>query len=370
MLIRDTQEYKDLVKLQELHDTYQKHVKPRGHSYGSYLCKGCGLPVNGDKVEDSIAGSICGGYYAENDRRKLQAISPLVFARAMDLEINCEHPKGDLVNYRMLELKDQLPVAEYRAALLKSDVVDAKELYLLATKIDGKPSADIYDRLVTNFMSVIKEGRYQTHEPANAIMAWHHTFGTKPTKEVFKAVITKLGNHDQRPLWSRLAGVRMAVSFRHKSERGAIYAYRMVKDLEMRKFNDVAWMTKMFGGQSITVLMYYRDTGRLIGELDSICTAIKSKLIDKLPVPTEADRAAMDEETLGVVYGDRAKTLALIGGITDSTWRVRYCDSFDEYLQHDSNYQAGDEFKYEYDVDLTRGFAEPDPLEPADDTDD
>ena len=354
-MITDTPEYKEWHKLVELHNSYGKHKGDEQLSYGVHKCKGCGLPYDKDtgKTIENIAAEIF-PRYGDCSREIYNNISDMIMAKAID--INGEQGFAETaVNYKMMQLRDRLDLTAFRAAMLADGDSQPDTLYLYATKIEQQPSQDIYDKLVGILAS--KAGwDNRSGQAAKAIMAWHQHFNTKPTKQIFKTAITKFSDRTNRTIWSRIAGVCLAVSYRWKFELGAAYSYCLIRDKDTKKYNDIGYMTKLYGVSPTATLMYYRDTGRLITEFNGIDAVIKSKLVDKAATPTPEDKTAMGSELYNLFYGDRVERLCQAHLMTPTCWHIMQCATLEEYLDHEHNFHANELDRFHYNADETRGF--------------
>lgn len=362
MLIRDTKEYAELAKLHELHDSYQKHKAIPGRQtsgYNIHICSGCGLPFDEDKgTSPDNMSTVYLPYNQQNSRKEISAIPAAVFARMLEAELRQASLSGDCINYRMLQLKDQLPIAEYHKALVKSTAVNAADLYLFATKILAHPAEDIHAALLRG-LTTPPEGymsKYAQRAYAQALLAWHHFFKTKPDKATFKAAVTKIDMND-RALWSRLAGLQMATSYRFNCVQGAIYSYLLLRDKDKKRYNDIAWMTKTFESMPTVVLMYYKDTGRVLAPLTGEDAVVKSRLIDGCATPTAEDQKAMGD-VYHMVYGSGTEKLDRIDNIEPRTWRAALCPSFEDFLRREEGHEAGRELEHHCIWAQQRGFAE------------
>ena len=339
-MIKDTDEYKDLCKMQELHDSYKKHAKGESLGYNVFLCKKCGLPVGEDtgRVHENPLRSIFSSWGFSRSKKKLSSVSPAAFTRLLELGL-ARAKKGDgdsglgsAINLRMQQLKDQLDLTEFRAALLKDAYTDSADLVTWATMIECKHSQDIYTKLLERVCSAYEKKEYSRHGDAEAVLAYHQSLGVKPDYRTFKLMVAKFRNHDLRPIWSRLAGKNLAVSFRFRGATGALRSYQLAKDTEPKLFNNIERMTKLYGEVPEVVLAYYQDTGRIIGGLLGEDVVIKSKIIDKAATPSDEDRKLIGEGLYKVFYGTRAERLANSSHADCNTWMVDNADSLQEYL--------------------------------------
>lgn len=337
-MIRDTEEYKQLAQLRELHDAYKKHVptEPPPYGYNTFeRCKICGLTYDATSgvvtpllLNEQVSSYKSGynvDYEQQSDAEYVYCVDQVLAAKTI--------PVCELITGKLQRLQGDINIKAFRRALIKNNdpSCNLTRLYLYATQIDKQPSPDIYAILCKQIAQSNYD--YKLTSTAALVLAWHTHFNIKPDRALFKNVVTMFNGDEEvlRTFWSRAAGTVMATSTRFHSLRSSVYAYQLVKDIDTKRFNDIEYMRKTFHTSPIAIIMYYRDTGRLIFQLTGLDMAIKSRLVDKCIEPTDDDRKLIGD-IYPIIYGTRLIKLARVHELSHDINRLQLCEDLDEYL--------------------------------------